>query len=139
MYQDFKKEDTTIKNSTRRLFANHVEFERGDGGEIRQKLLDFIQETLIELENKMVALKSIKEYYQNDVNYKIGYVVANMDNMNVNMKNLKNDLNLNRRSWKDNKISHVFDSVKSSNKAMQTLLDALNVYTGTSLDRTRLN
>lgn len=121
-----------------RRFLTPVGFDR-DNGEIRQKLLDFIHETLIELDDKMVALKPIKRYYQNDVNYKIGYVVANIDNMNVNMKNLKNDLNLNRRSWEDKKISHVFDSVKASNKAMQKLLDALNVYTGTSLDKNRLN
>lgn len=124
--------------NTRRSLLSPVGFDR-DNGEIRQKLLDFIHETLIELDDKMVALNPIKQYYQNDVNYKIGYVVANIDNMNVNMKNLKNDLNLNRRSWEDKKISHVFDSVKASNKAMQKLLDALNVYTGTSLDKNRLN
>ncbi|XP_041984116.1 uncharacterized protein LOC121736793 isoform X2 [Aricia agestis] len=119
-----KNETKTDANSTdgrRSLFR--INRERS---EIQQKLLNYIFDTYNDIAIKMQALNVTKEQFANDERYAIGYIMANIDTLKVNLANVRNEVVKNKDLWSDMQILDVYDTVIKSNKALSNLHRVLN-------------
>ncbi|XP_046976234.1 asparagine-rich protein-like [Vanessa cardui] len=96
--------------------------------EVKERLLHYINEGFDEIKNRIESLRQLKNMFSNNVNYKIGYIVANLDSLDANMRKLNEHLNVNQRILNDTKILSLYDTVKSSTTAVRNLMDVLKKY-----------
>ncbi|XP_050360279.1 uncharacterized protein LOC126780063 isoform X2 [Nymphalis io] len=102
--------------------------------EVKERLLHYINEGFDEIKNKIKSLQQIKNMFSNNVNYKIGYIIANLDSLDANMKKLSDHLNVNKRLLNDTKILSLYDTVKASTTAVNNLMDVLKKYLNTDIN-----
>lgn len=98
---------------------------RQDADEVKLKLLNYIYESYNEITNKIDPLSKIKAQYQNDNMYKIGYIMSNIDTLEVNLKNMKKDVDTNKHDFEETKILNVLDTFMASNRIVSSLIDSL--------------
>lgn len=140
-----KIEKVTVKNETaltedsavnrRRIFivkapSDHMT----KTSKIKDKLLSYLEDTFNEVERKIQPLTNIKIALSNDDHYKIGYIVATIDTLEVNLKKMRNDMNLHQSdpNWDDEKILDLFDRIKSTNSVVTSLIELLKKYLPTN-------
>ncbi|KAJ8706647.1 hypothetical protein PYW07_012725 [Mythimna separata] len=95
---------------------------------VKDKLLSYLEDTFNEVERKIKPLTNIKIALSNDDHYRIGYIIATIDTLEVNLKKLKNDMNINQNKWDDEKILDLFDRIKASNTVVTSLIESLKKY-----------
>ncbi|OWR52041.1 hypothetical protein KGM_208102 [Danaus plexippus plexippus] len=127
---DTVTEKVTLENTTEATNTSGRRTMMGVGApvtndEVRNKLFTYIEEGFNEIKYKVSSLQPIKTAFSNDVAYKIGYIVANIDTLDANMKNLKKDMDSDRYGWSDNRILTLYDTIKMSNSAVSNLMDVL--------------
>ncbi|CAG9577444.1 unnamed protein product [Danaus chrysippus] len=122
-------EKVTVENTTEITNTSGRRTMMGSPGptndEVRNKLFTYIDEGFNEIIYKVNSLQPIKTAFNNDVAYKIGYIVANIDTLDANMKNLKRDMESDKYGWSDNKILNLYDTIKLSSSAVSNLMDVL--------------
>lgn len=94
---------------------------------IKAKLLNYLEETFHDIDEKLESLQRIKQLYFNNVAYKVGYVVANLDNLAINMRNIKEDVRRNEELWGEEEILNVYDRLKTTQNVINNLLNTLSV------------
>ncbi|KAJ8704844.1 hypothetical protein PYW08_012164 [Mythimna loreyi] len=95
---------------------------------VKDKLLSYLEDTFNEVERKIKPLTNIKIALSNDDHYRIGYIIATIDTLEVNLKKLKNDMNLHQNVWDDEKILDLFDRIKATNTVTTSLIETLKQY-----------
>ncbi|CAH2207409.1 jg26350, partial [Pararge aegeria aegeria] len=102
--------------------------------EVKNHLFRYINEAFSDITKKIDSLKQIKQMFYNDIRYQIGYIISSIDTLQVNMGNMKRDMNKNKYVWDDKKILNLYDTVKISNNAVTDLLEILKSYVERSLN-----
>ncbi|XP_069364527.1 uncharacterized protein [Maniola hyperantus] len=102
--------------------------------EVKNRLFQYIDEAFAEIIKKIDSLKSTKQMFSKDVSYQVGYIISNIDTLEVNMLKMKRDMDKNKYIWDDKKILNLYDTVKLSNQAIADLLDILKNYIEKSLN-----
>ena len=124
-----KNNDTTVTG--RRMMPMHMgpvpEYVTTTS-RVKDKLLSYLEDTFNEVERKIKPLTNIKIALSNDDHYRIGYIIATIDTLEVNLKKLKNDMNLHQHDWDDEKILDLFDRIKATNTVTTTLIESLKKY-----------
>ncbi|KAF9421730.1 hypothetical protein HW555_002411 [Spodoptera exigua] len=92
---------------------------------IKGKLLSYLEETFDEIDRKIKPLTNIKIALSNNNEYRIGYIIATIDTMQVNLKKWKENTRVNQHKWNDEKILDVFDRIKATNKVTSNLIETL--------------
>ncbi|KAH9627729.1 hypothetical protein HF086_017272 [Spodoptera exigua] len=92
---------------------------------IKGKLLSYLEETFDEIDRKIKPLTNIKIALSNNNEYRIGYIIATIDTMQVNLKKWKENTRVNQHKWNDEKILDVFDRIKATNKVTTNLIETL--------------
>lgn len=100
---------------------------RQDSDEIKTKLLNYIYESYNEITNKIDPLSKIKAQYQNENLYKIGYIMSNIDTLEVNLKNMKKEVDSNKQEFEETKILNMLDTFMASNRIVSSLIDSLRL------------
>lgn len=100
---------------------------RQDADEVKLKLLNYIYESYNEIANKIDPLSKIKAQYQNEHLYKMGYIMSNIDTLEVNLKNMKKDVDSNKHEFEETKILSVLDTFMASNRIVTSLIDSLKL------------
>lgn len=95
---------------------------------VKDKLLSYLEDTFNEVERKIKPLTNIKIALSNDDHYRIGYIIATIDTLEVNLKKVKNDMNLHQNVWDDEKILDLFDKIKATNNVATKLIESLKKY-----------
>lgn len=95
---------------------------------VKDKLLSYLEDTFNEVERKIKPLANIKIALSNDDHYRIGYIIATIDTLEVNLKKMKNDMNLHQHLWGDEKILDLFDRIKATNTVATSLIESLKKY-----------
>lgn len=116
-------------NETRRdiIFAS----ESNDTLEVKQKLLTYIEENFQELKEQIKKLQEMKQIYEGDSGFRVGYIIANVDVLQDNIKKLKEVTDENNNLWTERQLIEVFDKLKASNKVMVGLMQNVkNIYGG---------
>ncbi|CAG4952720.1 unnamed protein product [Parnassius apollo] len=97
---------------------------------IKDKLLFYVQESIREIQMKVNSLVRVKAAFSNVVPFRMGYIVANIDTLAVNMKNLRQNMEANKNIWDERQILNVYDRLKISNAIVSNLLAVLRAYIG---------
>lgn len=100
---------------------------RQDADGVKLKLLNYIYESYNEITNKIDPLSKIKAQYQNEHLYKMGYIMSNIDTLEVNLKNMKKEVDGNKHEFEDTKILNVLDTFMASNRIVTSLIDSLKL------------
>lgn len=95
---------------------------------VKDKLLSYLEDTFDEVERKIKPLTNIKIALSNDDHYRIGYIIATIDTLEVNLKKLKSDMNLHQHNWDEQKILDLFDRIKATNTVTTSLIESLKKY-----------
>ncbi|XP_052746062.1 uncharacterized protein LOC128199664 [Bicyclus anynana] len=102
--------------------------------EVKNRLFKYIDEAFADIAKKIDSLKDTKRMFSKDVSYRVGYIISNIDTLQVNMMNMKLEMDKNKYVWDDRKILNLYDTVKISNQAITDLLDILKVYVDKSVN-----
>lgn len=116
--------NATENMSTRRYFVTNPPVHNV----IRDKLVVFADESLDNVRRKVKNLVMLKDSLINNPIYKIGYIVANIDILTVNLDNLKEDMEKNKEFWDDMKVLDVFDKLKAADSVVSRLFESLKVF-----------
>lgn len=100
---------------------------RQDAEGVKFKLLNYIYESFNEITNKIDPLSKLKTQYQNENLYKIGYIMSNIDTLEVNLRNIKKDVDGNKEKFEESKILNVLDTFMASNRIVTSLIDSLKL------------
>nr|XP_021195898.2 uncharacterized protein LOC110380280 [Helicoverpa armigera] len=119
---EVKETNSTTNESGRRMLS------LSDSTKMKAKLLSYLEDTFAEVEMKIKPLTSIKIKLSNDNIYKIGYIIATIDTLEVNLKKMRTDMGLNQDLWSDEKIIELFDRIKAASTAATRLIDTLRKY-----------
>lgn len=120
-----------VTKSGRRVLIQTKQTKVND--EIKNRLFKYIDEAFNEIMTKVDSLKQTKDMFSKDASYRVGYIISNIDTLEVNMRNLRMDMDRNKYIWDDRKILNLYDTVKVSNQAVSDLLEILKVYVEQSL------
>ncbi|XP_061727382.1 uncharacterized protein PF3D7_1120600-like [Cydia pomonella] len=116
---------TEVSNSTeasgRRSFNSDMEIAKV----VRTRLLSYVHEHISDTMNKIDSLKNVKNSYGTNNIFNIGYIMANVDLIEKNLKKLREGINENNKEWAEAHILDVFDKVKYTNNVMTSLMTAL--------------
>lgn len=105
---------------------------------VKIKLLNYIYESYNEIINKIDPLSKVKTQYQNENIYKIGYIMSNIDTLEVNLKNMKKDVDTNKHNFDETKILNVLDTFMASNRIVTSLIESLKILDkNVDIERTR--
>ncbi|XP_063391980.1 uncharacterized protein LOC134677441 [Cydia fagiglandana] len=111
----------TTETSGRRSFNSDMEIAKV----VRTRLLSYVHEHISDTMNKIDSLKNVKNTYGTNNIFNIGYIMANVDLIEKNLKKLKEGINDNNTAWAEAHILDVFDKVKYTNTVMTSLMSAL--------------
>lgn len=92
---------------------------------VKTRILSYINEYFNDIAAKTNSLKEIKRTYAASDEYSIGYIIANIDTLGINLHNLRLDIEANHQGWSEKQILDMFDKIKMSHKVVSSLLDAL--------------
>lgn len=95
---------------------------------VKNKLLSYLDATYNDIVNKIAPLQMLKQEFSDNDAYKIGYLIANVDTLAVNINKLKQDIDANKDFWDDKKILELFHKLMESHKIVTNLIDSLNGY-----------
>ncbi|XP_048003038.1 uncharacterized protein LOC125239470 [Leguminivora glycinivorella] len=111
----------TTEVSGRRSFSSDMEIAKV----VRTRLLSYVHEHISDTMNKIDSLKSVKNAYATNNIFNIGYIMANIDLIEKNLKKLREGINESNKDWAEAHILDVFDKVKYTNNVMTSLMSAL--------------
>lgn len=100
-----------------------------DPTSMRNKLLSHISDIFNELKKRIAPLNNIKNFHANDKLYKIGYITANLDTLEINLNHLSQDMEDNKYVWDDRRVLDLFERMSDSYSVVAKLMDALEVLT----------
>ncbi|KAG6456693.1 hypothetical protein O3G_MSEX009881 [Manduca sexta] len=96
--------------------------------DVKTKLLFYLDEAFKEIDKKIEPLNILKKTYVDNNYFKIGYIVANIDTLEINLKKLKDEMDENKHLWDDRKVLELFDRLKASDNVLTSLLDSVKLY-----------
>ncbi|XP_047040069.1 uncharacterized protein LOC124644623 [Helicoverpa zea] len=120
--KEVKETNSTKNENGRRMLSLSA------STKMKAKLLSYLEDTFAEVEMKIKPLTSIKIKLSNDNIYRIGYIIATIDTLEVNLKKMRTDMGLNQDLWSDEKIIELFDRIKAASTAATRLIDTLRKY-----------
>ncbi|XP_050556518.1 uncharacterized protein LOC118280896 [Spodoptera frugiperda] len=92
---------------------------------IKGKLISYLEDTFNDIEKKISPLSQIKATLSSNSEYRIGYIIANIDTLDVNLKKWKNNMLVNQHTWDDETILNLFDKIKATNAVTTSLIESL--------------
>ncbi|XP_022833992.1 uncharacterized protein LOC111361813 [Spodoptera litura] len=92
---------------------------------IKDKLISYLEETFNDIERKISPLTHIKAALSNNNEYRIGYIIANIDTLAINLNKWKNNMVANQDSWSEETILDLFDKIKATNGVTTSLIESL--------------
>lgn len=99
--------------------------ENSRSDEVKMKLLGYIYENYNDITDKIDPLSKVKARFQDEHLYKIGYIMSNVDTLEVNLKNMKKEVDTNKKEFDDAKILSILDTFMASNRIVQSLIKSL--------------
>lgn len=104
--------DTKLRDDTRKHFS--------------KDLLFFIEKEYNEIKNLIAPTDVIRDKYSSTILYKIGYIIANLDTMEISLNKLKARVFNNVRDSK--RLQHVYKKLNMTKKLVANVMSYLNKY-----------
>lgn len=96
--------------------------------QIKEKLLTYLGDMFDDLARKIQPLTRVKIALSPDNSYRIGYIVANIDTLEIKLKRLRRDMSINKNYWDEAKTMELFDQLRVTNSVVAALMDTLASY-----------
>ncbi|XP_073966364.1 uncharacterized protein [Choristoneura fumiferana] len=118
-----EKSNCNQTNSRRSFNPHDIDTEISKA--VKTRLLSYINEYFNDITAKTNSLREIKKTFAASDEYSIGYIIANIDTLAINLHNLRLDIETNHPGWSEKQILDMFDKIKMSHKVVSSLLEAL--------------
>lgn len=122
-----KLEVLRVNNETEDISGRRMMPERRTS-RVKDKLLSYLEDIFNDVERKIRPLTNIKIALSNDDHYRIGYIIATLDTLEVNLKKMRSDMRLHHHYWDDEKVLDLFDRIKATNAVATSLIESLKKY-----------